>query len=148
MTRAFTESYRDGMRAAVNLTRAQANAYAAALPVAQGDAFLAGFSCRDPQAQRRRGIPRDGKLRPGRRSWRPALSHGPRPMTLNVNERAWNLYRQIQAQRATLKSYADTLAFVRVRQENPQHVEPVAKALWEIAERMRGDMDPNWSQRQ
>lgn len=65
---------------------------------------------------------------------------------MNVNERAWNLYRQIQAQRATLKTYAATLDFVRVRQSGaPETVEPVAKALWEIAERMRGDMDPNWS---
>jgi hypothetical protein len=62
---------------------------------------------------------------------------------IDVNERAWDLYRQTQAQRATLKSYADTLAFVRVRQS--EATEPVAQKLWEIAERMRGDMNPTWS---
>ena len=43
-TRAYTEHFRDGMRAALNLTRAQANKYANALPrVESGDAFLAGY---------------------------------------------------------------------------------------------------------
>jgi hypothetical protein len=63
----------------------------------------------------------------------------------DVNERAWNLYRQLQDQRATLKTYEAALAFVRVRQgETPQYIEPVAKALWRIAERMRGDMNPTF----
>jgi hypothetical protein len=66
----------------------------------------------------------------------------------DANERAWGLYRQIQAQRAVLKSYQDTLAFVRVRQCGAPHtIEPVAQKLWEIAERMRGDMDPSWPER-
>jgi hypothetical protein len=39
----YTEHFRDGMRAALNLTRAQANVYANALPVRAGDAFLAGY---------------------------------------------------------------------------------------------------------
>ena len=42
-TREYTEHFRDGMRAALNLTRAQANVYANALPVREGDAFLAGY---------------------------------------------------------------------------------------------------------
>jgi hypothetical protein len=55
-------------------------------------------------------------------------------VSLDVNERAWGLYRQLQAQRAVLKTYADALAFVRVRQaETPEYIEPVAKKLWEIA---------------
>jgi hypothetical protein len=41
--RAYTEAFRDGMRAALNLTREQANRYAQALPVREGDAFLAGY---------------------------------------------------------------------------------------------------------
>jgi hypothetical protein len=66
-------------------------------------------------------------------------------MALDINERAYDLYRQIQLQRATLKTYQDALFFVRVRQsESPQYIEPVAKKLWEIAERMRGDMNPDW----
>jgi|HubBroStandDraft_5_1064220.scaffolds.fasta_scaffold209755_5 hypothetical protein len=64
------------------------------------------------------------------------------------DRRAWDLYRQIQAQRASLKTYQDALAFVRVRQMEAAHtIEPVAKKLWEIAERMRGDMDPDWGRR-
>lgn len=63
----------------------------------------------------------------------------------DANERAWNLYRQLQAQRAVLRSYADALAFVSVRQMEARHtVEPVAKALWEIACRAQGDADPDW----
>jgi hypothetical protein len=63
----------------------------------------------------------------------------------DANERAWSLYRQLQNQRAVLRSYADALAFVRVRQmEATDTVEPVARKLWEIAERMRGDCDPTW----
>ena len=58
--------------------------------------------------------------------------------------RAWNLYHQIQNQRATLKDYDSTLAFVRIRQMGADNAEPIAKKLWEIAERMRGDMDPDW----
>jgi hypothetical protein len=67
-------------------------------------------------------------------------------MTFNPTERAWNLYRQLQAQRATLHSYEDALGFVRVRQaQAPATIEPVARKLWEIAERIRGDMNPDWS---
>ncbi len=67
---------------------------------------------------------------------------------MDINKRAWDLYLQIQAQRATLKSYEDTLSFVRVRQyDTPHYVEPVAKALWTLAERMRGDLDPDWRTR-
>jgi hypothetical protein len=41
---AYAEAFRDGMRAACNdLSRAQANARARALPVREGDAFLAGY---------------------------------------------------------------------------------------------------------
>jgi hypothetical protein len=62
-----------------------------------------------------------------------------------TNERAWALYRQIQAQRARLKSYADAVTFVSVRQmEARETVEPIARKLWEISERMRGDCDPDW----
>ena len=49
MARAYTEHFRDGMRAALNLSREQVNIYARALPVAQGDAYLAGY-----YAERRR----------------------------------------------------------------------------------------------
>jgi hypothetical protein len=57
-------------------------------------------------------------------------------MTFNPQERAWNLYRQLQDQRAVLRSYEDALSFVRIRQAGaPQTVEPVAKALWAIAEK-------------
>jgi hypothetical protein len=69
-------------------------------------------------------------------------------MAFDINERAWDLYRQIQAQRATLKTYQEALSFVRVRQsESPQTIEPVAGKLWEIAERMRGDINPEYPQR-
>jgi hypothetical protein len=65
---------------------------------------------------------------------------------VNVNERAWELYRQIQNQRAVLRSYDEALAFCRVRQADaPATIGPVAKALWEIAERMRGDMNLDWT---
>lgn len=41
---AYTEAFRDGMRAAGNgVTREQANALAHALPTMEGDAFLAGY---------------------------------------------------------------------------------------------------------
>jgi DNA polymerase IIIc chi subunit len=41
---AYTEAFRDGMRAAANgVSREQANALAHALPVREGDAFLAGY---------------------------------------------------------------------------------------------------------
>lgn len=62
-----------------------------------------------------------------------------------VSWRAWELYRQLQAQRAVLCSYDDALGFVRFRQMEAAHtVEPVAHKLWEISERARGDMDPDW----
>ena len=62
-----------------------------------------------------------------------------------MNDRAWNLYRQIYAQRAVLKSYEDALGFVRVRQmEATDTVQPIAAKLWAIAEYMRGDMNPSW----
>jgi hypothetical protein len=46
--RRYTETFRDGMRAAGvtvigHLTRAQANDMAKAMPVMEGDAFLAGY---------------------------------------------------------------------------------------------------------
>lgn len=66
-------------------------------------------------------------------------------MALDVNERAWNLYQQIQAQRATIKTYEEALSFVKVRQfSTPELVEPIALKLWEISERMRGDMNPSF----
>jgi diadenosine tetraphosphate (Ap4A) HIT family hydrolase len=40
---AYTEAFRDGMRAAATLSREQANVHAHRLPVRQGDAFLAGY---------------------------------------------------------------------------------------------------------
>jgi hypothetical protein len=40
---AYTEAFRDGMRAALILTREHVNAYARKLPVREGDAFLAGY---------------------------------------------------------------------------------------------------------
>jgi len=40
---AYTEAFRDGMRAALTLTREHVNAYARKLPVREGDAFLAGY---------------------------------------------------------------------------------------------------------
>lgn len=63
---------------------------------------------------------------------------------MNIQERAWDLYQQIQAQRATLRSYESALAFVRVRQSEPNDIEPVARELWEIAQRIRGDCNPTW----
>ncbi len=66
-------------------------------------------------------------------------------MPFDPQERAWNLYRQLQDQRAVLRSYDEALSFVRIRQmEATQTIEPVAKALWEIAERARGDSNPTW----
>ena len=61
----------------------------------------------------------------------------------DIDQRAWDLYRQLQNQRATLKTYEQALQFVRVRQmEATDTVKPIANKLWEIAERARGDMDP------
>jgi hypothetical protein len=67
-------------------------------------------------------------------------------MTDFVNQRAWDLYRDIQLQRATLKTYQEALFFVRVRQTGAdrQSTERIAQKLWEIAERMRGDMNPSY----
>lgn len=43
-TRAYTEAFRDGMRAAGSrLSREAANACATCMPVADGDAYLAGY---------------------------------------------------------------------------------------------------------
>lgn len=69
--------------------------------------------------------------------------------TIDIDERAWNLYRQIQDQRAVLRSYEAALQFVRVRQVDApaEFNEPIARKLWEIAERMRGDSDPDWVRR-
>ena len=62
-----------------------------------------------------------------------------------ISERAWDLYRQIQNQRAILRSYDEALSFVRIRQmEAKDTVEPISRKLWEISERARGDMNPDW----
>jgi len=59
-----------------------------------------------------------------------------------MNDRAWDLYRQIYAQRAVLKSYEDALGFVRVRQmEATDSVETIARRLWGISQHMRQQGD-------
>jgi hypothetical protein len=47
--KAYTEAFRDGMRAAMTLSRDQANAFAKAMTIFEGDAYLAGY-----YAERRR----------------------------------------------------------------------------------------------
>ena len=52
-----------------------------------------------------------------------------------INQRAFDLHRQIKAQRATLKTYEQALFFVRVRQmEAVDTVEPIAKQLWTLSQ--------------
>ena len=49
---AYTESFRSGMIAACNdISRAQARVLAAAMPVREGDAFLAGYYAELRKAQ-------------------------------------------------------------------------------------------------
>jgi hypothetical protein len=68
---AYTEHFRDGMRAALNLTRAQANVYANALPVRRGDAFLAGYYA---ELRRLKGAPVEDRVNARMRGLASALA--------------------------------------------------------------------------
>jgi hypothetical protein len=62
----------------------------------------------------------------------------------DLQARAWDLYNQLNAQRAGMSNYASVRDFVSRRQYGQPETESIAKRVWEIATRMRGDMNPSF----
>jgi hypothetical protein len=58
----------------------------------------------------------------------------------DIEQRAAALYQQLQLQRAIPETYEAVRSFVSVRQmDNQQHVDAIARRVWEHCQYMRGE---------